>query len=77
MEKYDKLFGFESIEYLVADREFIGEKCLEYLNGNHIKYHIRIRDNFKVFKTINGKSLRSEWFFTALKLGEFAHHSKI
>ena len=30
MEKYDKLFGFESIDYLVADREFIGEKWLGY-----------------------------------------------
>ena len=77
MEKYDKLFGFETIDYLVADREFIGEKWLEYLNRNHIKYHIRIRDNFKVFKNRNGKSLRAEWFFTALKLVEFAHHPKI
>jgi hypothetical protein len=42
-----------------------------------IFYHIRIRDNFKIFKKRNVKPLRAEWFFTALKLGEFAHHSKI
>jgi hypothetical protein len=77
MEKYNALFGFESIDYLVADREFIGEKWLDYLNLNQIKYHIRIRDNFKVYKTKNGKQLKAAWFFSRLKLGEFAHHSKI
>jgi hypothetical protein len=77
MEKYDELFGFETIDYLVADREFIGQKWLEYLNLNSIKYHIRIRDNFHVFKTKNGDKLRAGWFFSRLKLGEFAHHTKI
>ncbi len=32
MEKYNDLFGFDIIDYLIADREFIGEKWLEYLN---------------------------------------------
>lgn len=77
MEKYNELFGFESIDYLVADREFIGEIWLNYLNLNSIKYHIRIRDNFKVYKTKNGKPLKATWFFSRLKLGGFSHHPKI
>lgn len=56
MEKYRSLFGFESVDYLVADREFIGEIWLEYLNRNKVQYHIRIRDNFKIYKTKDRKS---------------------
>jgi len=77
MEKYNDLFGFDTIDYLVADREFIGEKWLEYLNRNQIKYHIRIRENFHVLKTKDGAKLKAVWFFSKLKLGEFAHHTKI
>lgn len=77
MEKYNELFGFETIDYLVADREFIGEKWLEYLNLNRIKYHIRIRDNFKVYKNRSDKPVKASWLFSRLKLGEFAHHPKI
>lgn len=77
MEKYNQLFGFETIDYLVADREFIGERWLDYLNLNQIKYHIRIRENFHVYKSKNGQKLKAQWLFSRLKLGEFAHHPKI
>ena len=77
MEKYKQLFGFETIDYLVADREFIGERWLDYLNLNEIKYHIRIRENFHVYKTKNGQKVKAQWLFSRLKLGEFAHHPKI
>lgn len=77
MDKYNDLFGFETIDFLVADREFIGKDWLNYLNFNNIKYHIRIRDNFDVYKTKNGKKLKPKWFFSRLKLGQFAHHPKI
>lgn len=77
MEKYNTLFGFETIDYLVADREFIGEKWLDYLNQNRIKYHIRIRDNFKIYKTKNSAPIKASWLFSELKLGQFRHHHKI
>lgn len=77
MEKYNSLFGFETVDYLVADREFIGEKWLAYLNRNHIKYHIRIRDNFKIYKTKRSNHIRASWLFSGLKMGEFRHHPKI
>jgi hypothetical protein len=46
---YIKLFGKESIDCILADREFVSEKCLEFLNQNNIRYYIRIRNNFKVY----------------------------
>ena len=77
MEKYKSLFGYETIDFLVADREFIGENWLAYLNQNRIKYHIRIRDNFKIYKTKNVEPIKALWLFSGLKMGEFRHHPKI
>jgi len=54
MNKYDKLFGFETVDFLVADREFIGSEWLDYLTLNKVTYHIRIRDNFNVILAKNG-----------------------
>ncbi|MFB9056989.1 hypothetical protein ACFFU9_09575 [Mariniflexile ostreae] len=42
-------FGRERIDCLLADREFVGEDWLGFLNRENIRYHIRIRNNFKVF----------------------------
>ncbi len=41
-----KLFDKQTINYLAADREFIGEHWINYLNFNRIEYHIRIQDIF-------------------------------
>lgn len=46
MERYINLFGAGIIDCLLADREFVGEHWLGYLNFNHIGYHIR--NNFWV-----------------------------
>ena len=31
LEEFDRLFGFAAIDYLCADREFVGKKWLAYL----------------------------------------------
>ena len=49
IKRFTRLFGKDCIECLVADREFVGEKWIAYLNGEQIRYHIRIRNNFKVY----------------------------
>lgn len=77
MERYNELFGFDTIKYLVADREFIGNEWLEFLNRNNITYHIRIRENFDVILAKNSKKVRARWLFNRLKLGQFEHHPKI
>lgn len=77
LELYGEIFGFETIEYLVADREFVGNQWLEYLNQNEIQYTIRIRENFDVIIPRNNKKVKASWLFSQLKLGDFSHYPKI
>jgi len=77
MNKYLEWFGKETINCLLADREFIGEKWLEFLNDNQICYHIRIRNNFKVFLYQKQKEIQVSWLFNGLKLNGFCHYCKI
>ncbi len=65
-----RLFGKQTIQYLVADREFVGEHWIDYLNFNRIEYHIRIRDNFWVTNPKTGKQFKATWLFGNLKLNE-------
>jgi hypothetical protein len=67
---YIRLFGKESIHYLVADREFVGEHWIDYLNFNQIEYHIRIRDNFWVMNPKSGRQFKATWLFSDLKLNQ-------
>jgi hypothetical protein len=41
-----QLFGYETIDCLLADREFVGEHWIDWLNRYKIRYYIRIRENF-------------------------------
>ena len=77
MQKYIGLFGIESIDCLVADREFIGDKWLEYLNFNRIRYHIRARENFRVTIPKNGHRVKASWIFNNLKLNTFRFYNSI
>ena len=77
MDKFDRLFGFSKIKFLVADREFIGQHWLDYLNLNNIPYHIRIRDNFHVTIPKTGRKVRASWLFSGLKQGQVKHYPKI
>ena len=70
LERYIRLFGSESIDCLLADREFVGERWVKRLNDNHIRYHIRIRENFRVLIPKTGRWVRVSWLFTDLRVGE-------
>jgi hypothetical protein len=65
-----RLFGKESIKYLVADREFVGEHWIDYLNFNSIEYHIRIRENFLILNPKTGIEIKASWLFSNLKLNQ-------
>lgn len=56
IEKFIKLFGIESIECLILDREFIGKEWFKYLIDNKIKFRIRIKHNTKVSRIGGGFS---------------------
>ncbi|KAA6307439.1 hypothetical protein EZS27_040889, partial [termite gut metagenome] len=60
---------------MLADREFVGEHWLAFLNGQGLRYHIRIRENFYVKDPRSGKILKASWLFSDLKIGtsKFLH----
>lgn len=70
MERYISLFGHKKIGCLVADREFVGENWLKWLNDNGIEYHIRIKDNFFVTNPRTGKVVKASWLFNNVAVGE-------
>lgn len=71
MQRYIELFGIDSIDCLLADREFIGDHWLKFLNFNRIRYHIRIRENFWVVIPRNGHRIKATWLFNHLKINQF------
>lgn len=77
IKKYIEWFGKQSINCLLADREFVGSKWLEFLNNENIRYYIRIRNNFKIYSYQKQGEIKAFWLFNNLKVGEFYHYSKI
>lgn len=69
-------FGRDCIDCLLADREFVGAQWLEFLHQNKIKYHIRIRNNFKIHSSNKSNGVKASSLFRDLKLGEFRHCAK-
>lgn len=77
INRFIRLFGQNCIESLVADREFVGEQWIDFLNFKGIAYHIRIRNNFKVFLPHKNKEVKVSWLFNAFKMNEFVYYPKI
>lgn len=69
-------FGRDCIDCLLADREFVGSQWLDFLSLNKIKYHIRIRNNFKVQSSKKNKEVKVSTLFRDMKPGELRHYSK-
>jgi transposase len=65
-----RLFGIETLDCLLADREFVGEQWIDYLNHCKIRYYIRIRENFYVDDPRTGKRFKAFWMFNDIKCGE-------
>lgn len=70
-------FGSDRIGCLLADREFIGETWLRFLNENKIRYYIRIRNNFKVLSPRTQRQVTAWHLFSNLKVGECRNYEKI
>src|SRR5690606_22641373 len=56
---------------------FIGKDWLVFLNENNIRYHIRIRNNFKVYCPKKQKQITAWHLFNSLKAGQMKHYHKI
>jgi hypothetical protein len=48
LQKYLKLFGKDSLDFVTAGREFIGRDWFPYLRREKIPFRLRIRENLKV-----------------------------
>ena len=77
VERFIRLFGKDAIDCIVADREFVGETWLSYLNFNNIRYYIRIRNNFKVFVPHKNKEIKASHLFNRFKINQFEYYNKI
>lgn len=77
VNRFINLFGKELIESIVADREFVGEKWLEFLNRSEIRYYIRIRNNFKVFVPHKNKEIKASHLFNRFRANQFVYYNKI
>ena len=77
IKQYDSWFGLDSVDCLLADREFVGENWIEFLNRNKIRYYIRIRNNFKIYSYQNQKTIPVFWLFNHLKNGTFHNYQKL
>jgi len=77
VERFIRLFGTNCIDCLMADREFVGDNWIKYLNDNKIRYYIRIRNNFKIILPHKNKEIKVSWLFNPLKKGEFLHYKRI
>ena len=75
--RFIDLFGKDSIDSIVADREFVGKQWLEFLNRDNIRYYIRILNNFKVYLPDKNKSIKASHLFTRFKINEFVYYNKI
>jgi hypothetical protein len=77
MKNFFDWFGKDCIDCLLADREFVGEEWLNFLNLNNIRYHIRIRNNFKIYCPKKQKEVTAWHLFHNLKAGEIRHYKQI
>jgi len=77
IKRYISIFGLESIDCLLADREFVGKHWIDFLNSNKIRYHIRIRENFWVDIPRNKHRVRASWLFLGLRINQFQFHQSV
>ena len=54
MRRYLRLFDVSSIDALLADREFVGARWLEFLNENNVPFVVRLRENLQVHTEDDG-----------------------
>lgn len=71
IQRYIDLFGTQTIDCLLADREFVGERWIGFLNLNRIRYHIRIKENFWVIIPRNNHRAKVSWLFNNLRMNQY------
>src|SRR5437764_1379736 len=69
VQRFLRFFGYHSVSYLCADREFVGRDWFSWLRPQRIDFRIRVRENTKVE---NGRGeLVSAWrLFRSQRINE-------
>jgi hypothetical protein len=69
VQEFGRIFGYHSISYLCADREFIGKDWFAWLRSQEVDFRIRVRENTQVH---NGRGqLVDIWrLFRAQRIGQ-------
>lgn len=68
LKRLFRFVGKEKILAIVADREFIGERWLNWLTQNNLTYYIRIKENASIKINNNYKPIKC--IFRSLHVGE-------
>ena len=70
MERYFREFDTSTIEVLLADREFVGDKWIEYLIESKIKFVIRLRKDMYI-ETEDEQRFQFDSFFKKNRKGQW------
>lgn len=62
LKRFIDWFGIACIDYVVADREFVGEQWWAFLITHHIRFFMRIRENMHV-QIAKNKVVKAHWLF--------------
>jgi hypothetical protein len=76
MERFIQLFGVESIDFLTADREFIGDDWWNFLIFHKIRFFIRLRANMQVSVPSKG-IVKAYWLFNYFGFNKSFSHPTI
>ena len=69
LEEFGRLFGFATIDYLCADREFVGKVWFAYLAGKAIDFRIRLRANTLITNG-HGQAVAARRLFSSYRIGQ-------
>ena len=69
LEQYLKLFGRDSVDFVTADREFIGRDWFRYLRQAKIPFRIRIQENLRVTNARGNKMVSAKNLFRTHRAG--------
>lgn len=69
IESYLSLFAKQTLDFVTADREFIGTRWFSYLCQEKIPFRIRIKENIKVSNSRAKKMVKAKNLFRTQKAG--------
>ena len=69
LEEFDSLFGVASIDYICADREFVGKKWFAYLSSKGVDFRIRVRANTLITNG-RGQAVAARRLFCGFRIGQ-------